>query len=50
VAVRALGSHVREDQLGVALRTTDSLVHSAQGVSSCVVIEFRDRSNRLPPA
>jgi hypothetical protein len=50
MAIRALGSHIRKDQLGMALRAAHALVHAAQGISRSVVIEFRDRAYRLPPA
>ena len=50
VAVRALRSHIREHQLGVALGTGHALVHSAQRVLGRVVIEFRNSADRLPTA
>lgn len=50
VAIRAVGTHIREDRLGVALGAAHSLVHAAQRILRRVVIEFRDGSNRLPSA
>jgi len=50
VAVRALGAHVREDQLGVALRTAQALMHAAQGILRGVVIKFGNGPERLPSA
>jgi hypothetical protein len=50
VTVRALGPHIRKNQLGMALRTTHALVHTAERIPRGVVIEFRNRPNRLPTA
>ena len=50
VAVRALGAHVREDQLGVALRTAQALMHAAQGILRGVVIKLGNGPERLPSA
>jgi len=50
VAIRALRSHIGKDQLGVALRATDALVHAAQGVLRGVVIKFGNGPERLPSA
>lgn len=48
VAIGAVGPHVCEDWLGVALGTGNPLVLAAQRILGCVVIEFRNRSNGLP--
>jgi len=48
VAVLAAQAHVAEHRLHVALRTRHILVQSAQRVMGLVVIEFRNRANRLP--
>jgi hypothetical protein len=50
VTGRALRSHIRENQLGMALRATHALMHPAQGIFRCVVIEFRYGSNWFPAA
>jgi len=49
VAIGALRSHVREDGLGMALRTAHAFVHAAQRILRCVVIEFRNSADGLPP-
>lgn len=48
MAVAATGSRVREHWFRVALRACHVLVHSAQGEVGLVVIEFRNRADRLP--
>ena len=50
VTVRALGSYIREHQLGVALRAAHALVHTPQRVFCGVVIKFGHRPDRLPAA
>lgn len=50
VAIRALRAYICEHRLGVALRAGDALMHPAQGKTGLVVVEFRDTSNRFPPA
>jgi hypothetical protein len=50
VTVRTLRADIREDGLGVALRATHAFVHAAQRIFGGVVIEFGDRSDRLPAA
>lgn len=50
VAVCAFLAHVCEHGLDVALGTGHSFVHAAQGIFRGVVVEFRDRSDRLPAA
>ena len=50
VAICALRAHIGKDHLGVALCAGDSLVQAAQWVFGGVVIEFRDRTDRLPAA
>ena len=50
VTGRALRSHIRENQLGMTLRATHALMHPAQGIFRCVVIEFRYGSNWFPAA
>ena len=50
VTGRALRSHIRKNQLGMALRATHALMHPAQGIFRCVVIEFRYGSNWFPAA
>jgi hypothetical protein len=48
VAGRALGSDIREDQFGVALRTAQARVHAPQRIPGAVVIELGQGANRLP--
>ena len=48
MAIGTVGSHVREDRLGVTLGTGNSLVLAAQRILGCVVVEFWNRPNRLP--
>lgn len=40
VAIGAVAADVLEHQAGVALRTTDLLVHAPQGIPGLIVIEF----------
>jgi hypothetical protein len=49
MAVRTIRAGVREYRLRVALRAREILVHAAQRKFCSVVIEFRDRPDRLPP-
>jgi len=49
MAIGTVGPHVCEDGLGVALGTGNPLMLAAQRILGCVVIEFRNRSNGLPP-
>ena len=49
MTIGAVCPHVGEDRLGVTLCTRNSLMHSAQRILGCIVIEFRNRPNRLPP-
>jgi hypothetical protein len=48
MTVGAFLAYVSEHRLGVALRTTDSLVHAAQRKSGLAVIELRNIADRLP--
>lgn len=48
VAIRALRAHVAKDRLDMALRAIHALVHAAQRIFRCVVIEFRNCSDGLP--
>ena len=48
MTVRAIGSSVGEDGLGMALRTGHTFVQTAEGVSRFVVIKLRDRADRFP--
>jgi hypothetical protein len=48
VAIGTIGSGVREHQLGVTLRASHSLVQAMQRVFRLIVIELRDRTDRLP--
>lgn len=48
VAIGAARARFCEDEAGMALRAIDLHMHSAQGVGSAVVIEFRNTANRLP--
>lgn len=48
VTIGAVGSHVRENWLGVALGAGNPLVLAAKRVFSCVVIKLGNRSNGLP--
>ena len=48
VTGRALRSHVRKNQLGMALRAAHALVHAAQGILRGVVIKFGNGPDRLP--
>jgi hypothetical protein len=48
MAIGAIRPHIREDWLGVALGTGNTLVLAAQRIFGCIVIEFRNRSNGLP--
>jgi len=50
VAVGALRPDISKDHLGVALGAGHSLMQAAQRVLGGVVIEFRDRPDRLPAA
>ena len=50
VTVRAVLAHISKDRLHVALRASDTFMHAAQRVLCGVVIEFRDRPDRLPAA
>jgi hypothetical protein len=50
MAIGALLAYVCEYRLGVALRATDPLVHSAQRKSGLVVVELRNIADRLPSA
>jgi len=49
MTVGAVCPYVGEDRLGMALRAGNTLVQTAQRVLGCVVIEFRNRPNGLPP-
>ena len=48
VAVLAACPHVAEHGFHVALRTSHIPVHTAQRIAGLVVIEFRNRADRLP--
>jgi hypothetical protein len=48
VTVLALLSYIREDQVGVAIRTPDLDMHAAQRESDFFVIKLGDGTNRLP--
>jgi len=48
VAISTTQSHVRKHRTGMARRTRNALVHSAQRIFRFVVIKFRDIANRLP--
>ena len=50
VAIRALHPNISEDRLGVALRAAHTLVHAAQRIFGCVVIEFRNSADGFPAA
>lgn len=50
VAVLAALAYVSEDEFDVALRAGHCLVHAAKRVAGLIVVEFRDRSDRLPRA
>ena len=49
VAVRAPGSYVRENRLGVAVGAADTLVKTTQREFRRVVIEFGDSPYGFPP-
>jgi hypothetical protein len=48
VAVGAPGADILENQIGMALRAGDLLVHAAQRIPRLVVLELRVRPDRLP--
>ena len=48
VAIRAIGSGVREDWLGMTLRARHSLVQATEGISCLVVVELRHCTDGLP--
>jgi len=48
VAIRALLADVGEHKIRVARRTGQLLMHSAQGILRVIVIELRNRADRLP--
>ena len=48
VAVGALRAHIFEHHARMALRATHVLVHSAEGITSLIVIEIGMGANRLP--
>jgi len=48
VAIGAVGTHILEDQAGMALRAGDLLMHAAQRIAGVVVVELRIRPDRLP--
>lgn len=48
MAVRAARAHVAEYRFGMALDAIDLRVHAAQRIAGCVVVELRDRADRLP--
>ena len=50
LAVGALLADIAEDGLGVALGAAHALMHTAQRIFGCVVIEFRNSADRLPAA
>ena len=50
MALGALRPHIREDRLRVALRAGDTRVHATQWILCRVVIELRNRADRLPSA
>lgn len=50
MAILAALAHVREHRLHVALDARHRLVHAAQRVAGLIVIEFRNRADRLPRA
>ena len=50
VTIRALRAHVGKHHLGVALRAGHALVQTAQRILCGVVIELRNRADRLPAA
>ena len=49
VAVGALCPNVRENQLGVAGRTSNFFVEAPEREAGLVVIKFRNRAHRFPP-
>ena len=49
VAIGAPGTDVGKYRFGVTLRASYARMHPAQGITSSVVIEFRNRADRLPP-
>lgn len=48
VAIGAVGTHVLEDQVGVAPGAANSLVHAAQRIPGLIVIEFGIGADRRP--
>lgn len=48
VAIRAGLADILEHEAGVTLRAGNLRVHPPQRISSAVVVELRDRPNRLP--
>ncbi len=48
MAIGALVPHVAEHGLHVALRASDTLVQSTQGIARLIVVEFRSITNRFP--
>ncbi len=48
VTVLALFAYIREDQVGVAIRTTHLDVHPAQREAGLLVLKLRNSANRLP--
>jgi hypothetical protein len=49
MAVRAPGSYVRENRLGVAVGAADTLMKTTQREFRRIVIEFRDSPDWFPP-
>src|SRR5437763_5280024 len=48
MTVGALGSHIRKNRFGVALRTAHILVKATERKLGLVMIEFGNRADRLP--
>jgi hypothetical protein len=48
VAIGTLRAHVAEYRLCMALDAIDFGMHTPQGVAGRIVVEFRDRADRLP--
>lgn len=49
MTVLAALSHIGKYRLGMALDARHRLMHAAQRITSLIVIELRNRANRLPP-
>ena len=49
MTIGAACPHVREDRFGVALCTRNTLMQAAQRILGCIVVEFWNCPNGLPP-